>query len=1538
MRGKAVTQSVEAIVTGNLFAGGGEMGALMRSLDWSQTALGSAENWSQSLKTAVRIMLTCRQPMFVWWGEELINLYNDAYRAILGGKHPEALGQPADYVWREIWDQVGPRAESAMLNNEGTYDEALLLIMERNGYPEETYFTFSYSPVPNDQGQTTGIICANTDDTQRIVGERQLALLRELAARTADARTFDQACTLSANCLGTNLHDFPFAMIYLVDPDHQRVVLAGTSGIERGHILAPEIIAFEDTSVWPFAEVIRSHQVCLISDLDAKVNDLPMGAWSRSPHQAIVVPIAPSGQTGKSGILVAGLNPFRLFDDRYQGFIDLVAAQISASIANAQAYEEERKRSEALAELDQAKTAFFSNVSHEFRTPLTLMLSPLEELSNTLDDRLQSDEREQLQLVQRNGLRLQKLVNTLLDFSRIEAGRVQASYEPTDLATYTAELASVFRSLIERAGMSLVIDCAALPEPVYIDREMWEKIVLNLISNAFKFTFVGGITVRLQPVGDSVELSVTDTGVGIPEAELPRLFERFHRVTETQSRTYEGSGIGLALVQELVKLHGGTLRVTSQLEQGTTFTIALPFGTTHLPGDRINSTRTLASTAMGAMPYVEEALRWLPEDDFRLPILDFRLEDSAEPSPAANQPDQSKIQNLKSKILLVDDNTDMRDYVRRLLTHQGYQVETATDGMAALAMVQQQVPDLVLTDVMMPQLNGFGLLRELRSDPMTQDVPIVLLSARAGEEARIEGLAAGADDYLTKPFSARELLARVEATLKLAQLRQEAMQQEQALRLEAETAQQQVETILSSINDAFYVLDLDWRYTFVNDRLCEIIAMEREQILGHRIWDLFPDTVNTDMYVHFHRALNEQTPIHAEYFYATWNRWYDHRIYPSSDGLTILGTDITDLKQTEQALRQSEEQSRTILESINDGFFALDEDWRFTYVNKAAEILLQRTPGDLVGKILWEEFPGLIGSEFEQFHRRVMGDRAALSLTAFYPDHNRWYDVRNYPSATGATIYFRDVTDQIQAAESLRQTSIELERQLQKFNAVMASVPDFIYMFDLSGRFVDANKPLLDLLQKTSAEVIGKTFAELDYPPDLAIKLQDQIQAVIQTGRLLTDETPFTSASGTKAYEYIFVPIFDTAGRVEMVAGVTRDITEHKQLLQQEQAAREAAETANRIKDEFLAVVSHELRSPLNPILGWSKLLRGGKLDHQQAEHALGIIERNAKMQAQLINDLLDVSRILQGKLSLDASPINLVATIQAAIETVRLAAEAKAIQIQTQLDPDVGNVSGDSGRLQQVVWNLLSNAVKFTPSGGQIEIRLERCDSQAQITVRDTGKGIDPDFLPYVFDHFRQEDSATTRRFGGLGLGLAIVRYLMELHGGIVQAESLGEGQGSTFTVKLPLMLDQSTPDSQDVKLAKPPLDLQGVQILVVDDDTSSREFTTFLLELHGAVITATASADEAIAALTQIKPSLLLSDIGMPDIDGYMLMRQVRTLPPEQGGQIPAIALTAYAGEIDYQQAIAAGFQKHISKPIEPDTLVEAIASLLGQAQYDI
>ncbi|PSN15274.1 hypothetical protein C7293_07945 [filamentous cyanobacterium CCT1] len=413
--------------------------------------------------------------------------------------------------------------------------------------------------------------------------------------------------------------------------------------------------------------------------------------------------------------------------------------------------------------------------------------------------------------------------------------------------------------------------------------------------------------------------------------------------------------------------------------------------------------------------------------------------------------------------------------------------------------------------------------------------------------------------------------------------------------------------------------------------------------------------------------------------------------------------------------------------------------------------------------------------------------------------------------------------------------------------------------------------------------------------------------------------------------------IHNQQGKVVRVVGSTTDITsrkqaeqEREQLLARERTAREQAEAANRIKDEFLAVVSHELRSPLNPILGWSKLLRSRQLDEQKQAYALEVIERNAQIQAQLINDLLDVSRILRGKLSLNKTVVDLGLTIQAALETVQLAVEAKSIQICTEIDPAFRLVSGDADRLQQVVWNLLSNAVKFTPEGGRIEVQLAYLDPYAQITVTDTGRGIDPGFLPHVFDRFRQEDATTTRQFGGLGLGLALVRYLVELHGGQVQAASLGEGQGATFTVKLPLLpVQQAT--QQSPQPAKPPTDLNGTRILVVDDDSTTREFIAFFLELQGAEVVTAASAGEAIAVLTRFRPDVMLSDIGMPERDGYMLMRQVRSLSLEQGGQVPAIALTAYAGEIDYQQALAAGFQKHITKPVEPDQLTEAIATLI-------
>ena len=534
----------------------------------------------------------------------------------------------------------------------------------------------------------------------------------------------------------------------------------------------------EIDQAWPLREVLATGRSVLVDDLARRLGvPVPTGAWSQPPRQAIVLPISRQGEQGPAALLVAGLNPHRPFDDDFRGFVNLVASQISTGIADASAYEAERRRAEALAELDRAKTAFFSNVSHEFRTPLTLVLGPVEEALANVSEPAQ---RQRLELIQRNALRLLRLVNALLDFLRIEAGRVDASFELVDLPSFTAELASMFRSAFDRAGLTFDVDCPPLPQGVeaYVDRDMWEKVVFNLLSNAFKFTFRGGVRISIGTADAGlIELRVADTGIGIAPGELPRLFERFHRIEGARGRSQEGSGIGLALVQELVKLHGGTVRVESEPGQGSTFIVSVPSGRSHLSAERVHKPHVVPSSALSAELFVEEALRWLPDGE---------IDEGTGWPFAAYEPDVvgTSAGASGARVLVVDDNADMRDYLKRLLAPQ-YDVESVVDASDALAAVARRVPDLVLSDVMLPGRDGLDLLESLRGNPATATVPIILLSARAGEEAKVEGLRAGANDYMVKPFSARELLARVESQLTLAALRAE-IDQERERRYEAE--------------------------------------------------------------------------------------------------------------------------------------------------------------------------------------------------------------------------------------------------------------------------------------------------------------------------------------------------------------------------------------------------------------------------------------------------------------------------------------------------------------------------------------------------------------------------------------------------------------------------------------------------------------------------------------------------------------------------------------------------------------------------------
>lgn len=759
-------------------SGGGALARLVHEFDWTTTPLGAIDQWPQSLKTVVRTMLTSRFAMWMSWGTELTFLYNDAYaKMTLGKKHPWALGKPSQKVWEEIWDDIGPRIRKVLDTGEATWDEALLLFLERSGYREETYHTFSYSPLSGDDGKATGHLCVVTEETDRVIGERRLKTLRTLATELSKIITEEDVVSSVSRSLSENELDLPFTLTYLISDDGKQARLACRTGITAGHRGAPGMIALADRNqAWPVNEILGGKDSVLVDDLQERFDSVPSGAWDKAPTRALLLPITSQGQGSPAGVLVAALNPYRPLDVNYAGFLNLLAGQIAASIANARAYEEEKQRAEALAEIDRAKTVFFSNVSHEFRTPLTLMLAPLEDMLAEPDG-LAPHHQERLGIAHRNSLRLLKLVNTLLDFSRIEAGRFQASYEPTDLPQLTVELASVFRSAVERAGLRLVVSCPSLDEPVYVDRELWEKIVFNLLSNAFKFTFDGEIEVSTRKTTAGVELAVRDTGIGISEDDLPHLFERFYRVKDARGRTFEGSGIGLALVQELAKQHGGVVQVKSEVGRGSTFTVTLPLGKTHLPADRIGAHRTLASTALRGETYVEEAVHWLPQTQPELPpastlvpsgVLDLQTGED------------------RPRILLADDNSDMREYVRKLLA-SSCDVQAIADGEAALQALREYPPDLILSDVMMPKLDGFGLLKEVRSDERTAGVPVILISARAGEESRVEGLSAGADDYLTKPFSARELLARVKSQLAMAKVRRQAAQLERELRERAET-------------------------------------------------------------------------------------------------------------------------------------------------------------------------------------------------------------------------------------------------------------------------------------------------------------------------------------------------------------------------------------------------------------------------------------------------------------------------------------------------------------------------------------------------------------------------------------------------------------------------------------------------------------------------------------------------------------------------------------------------------------------------------
>jgi PAS domain S-box-containing protein len=1205
-------------------AGGGEMGARMRAMDWSATPLGQPDKWPQSLRSTLSMLLPSKAQIILFWGDEFFVFYNDAYRPVFGAKHPQALGLPGRHAWSEIWDsQLHALLAGVVKTGEAFWARDLLFEIERYGFLEETYFDVSYDPVRVESGAVGGVFCIVTETTERVVGERRMALLRDLAGRNATARTAHDACVLATETLAANAADVTFALAYLGDE-----LQSATPGAEQRRASAP-------------------------------------------PDLIKTLLIASSGSGGRSGRLVVGLNPRRPFDEHYRSFLDLVADQLSMALANARAYEEERQRAEALAALDRAKTIFFSNVSHEFRTPLTLMLGPIQDLLANVSGPLTATQRDEVGILQRNAGRLLKLVNALLDFSRIEAGRAQATYAPADLGAVTRELAGAFRSAIEHAGIRFEVACDAIGEPVFVDRDMWEKIVLNLLSNALKFTFSGTIRIELHRRSEAAELSVTDTGTGIPAAELPRVFERFHRVEGAKSRTHEGTGIGLALTHEIVRLHGGTIAVESAVDQGTRFIVRVPFGSAHLPQDRVVDTPVPASASYTATPFVDEAARWLPE-----PI----LEDGAFPM---RSPDGTERRAGRERVLIADDNTDMREYLAQLL--RDWDVTTVSTGLAALEQARLKPPHLIVTDVMMPELDGFGLLRELRADPRTDAIPVLMLSARAGEEARVSGLDAGADDYIIKPFSARELTARVRSLLNLSRARREAELQKQHLR----SLFMQAPTPIVILRGPQHVVEL------ANQLTC-------------RIWG--------------------------------------------------------------------------------------------------------RTEAEVLNRPLLEGLP----------------------------------ELRDQPFAS-----------------------------------------------------------LLDEVVKSGLPYVGKeTAARLDRRGD--------------------------GTYDTVYLNFVYAPLRGIDDQIEGVLVLAFDVTDEVTARNEMNQLRAAAESANRTKDQFLAILGHELRNPLAPILTALQLmtLRGDRSGLKERT----VIDRQVRHLVRLVDDLLDVSRIARGKIELRHQTIDLAEIVATAVE----AASPLLEQRHHHLTIDVPRgllLRGDPTRLTQVVVNVLSNAAKYTEPRGAIAIEASKRGGQIELCIRDSGIGISADMVPHVFEMFAQERQALDRSHGGLGLGLTIVKSLIELHHGTIEARSDGVGRGSEFVIRLPSAsavapVESTTGAAGEGGRAPAPT---GRRILVVDDNADAARLLADALELVGHETRVAFDGPAALDVAAEFEPDAALLDLGLPLMDGYELAGQIAAAAAGRPRPL-LVAVTGYGQVSDREKSLAAGFDAHVVKPVDMPRLMNLLEQLLS------
>lgn len=1363
------------------------MSALIQSFDWARTPLGSISQWPQSLKTATNLMLNARQPMWIGWGPSSTFLYNDAYIPVLSmAKHPWALGKPAATVWEEIWDFCGPLADKVFQQGEASFVDDVRLFMNRGSFLEETFYSFSYSPVRDETGLVSGLFCSNTEVTAQNLNTRRLATLSALSANVLIEKTIQSACASAALALSQNPDDIPFALFYLTDASGQSIRLeqvVGLSPQQAGPVVLPvDESAEPNTQMGLPLHLVMAQGQILVSNWSLS-DGIFLGPAEQVVEQAILLPLSSPGQARPFGVLVAGINPTRPLDADYRTFYELVTNQVATALQHAQAAEEERYRLHQLAELNRAKTLFFSNISHEFRTPLTLMLGPLEDLLREEQHSLNRQARTQVEAAYRNARRLLRLVNTLLDFSRLEGGRLQARFVPTDLPAFTADLASSFRSIIEKAGMQLVVALDTLAQPVEVDQDLWEKIVLNLLSNAFKFTLAGTITVRLTDVANGqIALSIQDTGVGIPADHLPRLFERFHRVEGSQGRSFEGTGIGLALVKELVELHGGTIGVESVEGQGSTFTIQVPV---HQPqrvlSEEAPRPRSVDLFVADVAPMAEKTL---PRTEHSIPIH----------QPAAG--------GTAKHILLVDDNADMRAYIHRLL-EPDYVVTTAADGLEALQAVQERLPDLVLSDSMMPNLDGTALVRKLKAMPQTAQIPVMLLSARAGEEATLDGYTAGADDYLTKPFSANELLIRVRAQLRLAQSRQD--------------HQQKLRVLFKQVPVAIAIAEgPSLAITLANDQFLTLVGRAEGQVLGHRFADVFPTLLGPktesimqrvretgEPYSAVEQPLPEQLGAGVEVGTFLLQPLTDAA--ETSTGMALVMHDVTESVKARQQIEESQRQFEQLADLIPQIVWVAQPDGQPTYFNRQWYTFTATAIDAYLTAMHPDDLPVCMERWLRSMATGVPFQLEYRLQEQKRPGAYRWFLGRAVPviDHAGTIIkWFGSATD----IDEHKQAETALRESESRFRAIADTAPVLIRMAGTDRAYHFFNKGWLAFTGRSLASEVGNGWLTGIHPDDADRCLEsynqafDQRQEWYQEYRIRRHDGVFRWVADRAK------PWYAPDGTFMGYIGGGTDI--HETRLATEELERLVVERTRELRNlngelqrsnfdlmQFASVASHDLKEPLRKIQAFSSLLTtslDGRLMDEEQDHFDRIIRAASRMQ-DMVDDVLRLSKLSRQDAPFE--PVELNAILTRILDDLEIVIAEKQATITIHPLP---GLEGLPGQLHQLFQNLISNALKFVgdqppqvwirtapfTNGMREELGLPSL-TYVLIEVVDNGIGFDMQYGEKIFGMFQRLHRR--ERYEGTGIGLTICRRIAENHHGAIRAISRS-GQGATFQLILPL------------------------------------------------------------------------------------------------------------------------------------------------------